>query len=148
MNKVPRYQIALVRKKSIPWPSIKFSGSHNVWEFGKQLTETADREQFWALMLDAKNMLIGVNLVSQGTLSASLVSPREVLKPAILLNSAAIVVFHNHPSGDPNPSVEDKQCTSLLRAACEVVGIRFLDHVIIGESEYFSFSDTQGRTLS
>jgi hypothetical protein len=54
MNRIPRYQIALIREKSIPWPARKFSGSHSVWEFGKQLTESADREQFWALMLDSK----------------------------------------------------------------------------------------------
>jgi DNA repair protein RadC len=148
MNRIPRYHVALIREKSVPWPSRRFSGSQNVWEFGKQLTETADREQFWALMLDCKNQLIGVNLVSQGTLSASVVSPREVLKPAILLNSAAIVVLHNHPSGDPTPSAEDRDCTKTLREACKVIGIRFLDHVIIGESHYFSFSDAQGSTLS
>ena len=76
MNRIPKYQVALIREKGIPWPSRKFSSSQNVWEFGKQLTENTDREQFWALMLDSKNGLIGVNLVSQGSLSSSIVHPR------------------------------------------------------------------------
>ena len=67
MNRIPKYRVALV-EKSIPWQARKFSGSQSVWEFGKQLTEDADREQFWALMLDSKNKLIGVNLVSQGSI--------------------------------------------------------------------------------
>jgi DNA repair protein RadC len=148
MNRIPKYRIALVREKSIPWQARIFSGSQSVWKFGKQLTEDADREQFWALMLDSKNKLIGINLVSQGSLSSSIVHPREVLKPAILLSAAAIVVLHNHPSGDPVPSDEDRACTTRLTEACNVVGIRLLDHIIIvGESDFFSFSDSQGRTL-
>ena len=145
MRYIPKYQVVLVREKGIPWPTRKLTGSQHVWEFGKRLTENADREQFWALMLDTKNNLIGVNLVSQGSLSASVVCPREVLKPAILLNSAAIVVLHNHPSGDPAPSKEDRDCTIRLKSACDVVGIRLLDHVVIGESGYFSFLDAEGR---
>ncbi len=147
MNRIPRYQIALVREKNIPWPARKFSGSQSVWEFGKHLTESADREQFWALLLDSKHSLIGVNLVSQGSLSSVDVHPREVLKAAILLSAAAIVVLHNHPSGDPAPSSEDRECTDQLAEACKVVGIRLLDHVIVGEVGYFSFADTRGNTL-
>jgi DNA repair protein RadC len=75
------------------------------------------------------------------------VHPREVLKPAILLSAAGIVVLHNHPSGDPSPSQEDRDCTERLVAACRVVGISLLDHVIIGESNFFSFSDAEGKKL-
>ena len=146
MNRIPRYHVALVREKSVPWPARKFSNGRDVWEFGKHLTECADREQFWALMLDSKNKLIGVNLVSQGSLSSAVVHPREVLKSAILLSAAAIIVIHNHISGDPAPSREDRDCTERLKSACKVVGIALLDHVIVGESDYFSFSDAQGTT--
>ncbi len=66
ISRIPKYHVALVREKSILWPSRKFHSSRDVWEFGKTLTETTDREQFWALMLDMKNCLIGVNLVAQG----------------------------------------------------------------------------------
>jgi DNA repair protein RadC len=148
MSRIPRYYVALVREKSVPWPSRKFTSGQDVWEFGKQLTENTDREQFWALMLDTKNSLIGVSLVSQGSLSSAVVHPREVLKAAILLSAAAIVVLHNHPSGDPVPSSEDRECTNRLAEACKVVGIKLLDHVIVGEADYFSFADTRGNTLS
>ncbi len=143
IGRIPKYRVALVREKSIPWPSRQFHNSRDVWEFGKTLTKTTDREQFWALMLDRKNSLIGVNLVAQGSLSETVVVPREVLKPAILLSSAALVVLHNHPSGDPTPSPEDRSCTARLTEACNLVGIRLLDHVIIGQSDYFSFTDAQ-----
>ncbi len=147
MSRIPKYRVALVREKSLPWPSRRLAASQSVWEFGKQLTESADREQFWALMLDTKNSLIGVSLISQGSLSSAIVHPREVLKAAILLSAAAIVVLHNHPSGDPAPSSEDRECTDQLAEACKVVGIRLLDHVIVGEVGYFSFADTRGNML-
>ena len=147
MNLIPKYRVALVREKSIPWHGRKFSCSRHVWDFGKELTDCADREQFWALLLDAKNGLIGANLVSLGSLCTNIVHPREVLKPAILLSAAGIVVLHNHPSGDPAPSQEDRDCTERLTAACKVVGISLLDHVIIGDSSFFSFSDAQGKKL-
>ncbi len=143
MSRIPKYRVALVREKSISWHSRKFANSRHVFEFGRELIEGSDREQFWALMLDRKNSLIGVNLVAQGSLSETVVVPREVIKPAILLNSAALVVLHNHPSGDPTPSPEDRSCTARLTEACNVVGIRLLDHVIIGQSDYFSFTDAQ-----
>ena len=147
MNRIPKYHVALVREKSIPWPARRFSNGKDVWEFGKQLTASADREQFWALMLDTKNSLIGVSLISQGSLSSAVVHPREVLKAAILLSAAAIVVLHNHPSGDPVPSSEERECTNRLAEACKVVGIKLLDHVVVGEADYFSFADTRGNTL-
>lgn len=148
MNRIPRYQVALIREKTIPWQTRRLSNSRSVWEFGKHLTQSTDREQFWALMLDTKNCLIGVHLVSQGSLSSSIVHPREVLKAAILMSAAAVVVLHNHPSGDPAPSREDRDCTTRLSEACNIVGIRLLDHIIVGELDYFSFTDTQGLSSS
>lgn len=96
-----------------------------------------DREHFVILMLDTKNVVIGFHTVSIGTLDASIVHPREVFKPAILANSAGIIAAHNHPSGDPEPSVQDKMVTQRLREAGVLLGIELLDHIITGEPGRF-----------
>jgi DNA repair protein RadC len=101
-----------------------------------------DREQFWVLLLNGKNRAIGLNLVSVGALTAALVHPREVMKPAILGNAAAVVLVHNHPSGDPAPSTEDLALTQRLCAAGELLGIRVLDHIVVGhDGAYCSLAD-------
>jgi DNA repair protein RadC len=82
-------------------------------------------------MLDTKNRLIGINTVSVGILDSRIVHPREVFKPAILSNAAGIIVGHNHPSGDPSPSVEDTRITKRLHEVGEILGIDLLDHVIV-----------------
>ena len=94
-------------------------------------------------MLDRKNRVIGINTVSVGSLTASIVSPREVFKPAILTNAAALVLGHNHCSGCPQPSPEDNELTARLVGAGKMLGIQILDHVIVGNgtSQYFSFAD-------
>ncbi|MDZ7262185.1 MAG: hypothetical protein ONB05_08790, partial [candidate division KSB1 bacterium] len=75
-------------------------------------------------------------------LTESLVTPREVIKEAINEAAAAIVFVHNHPSGDPSPSEEDKRVTARLKIACDLVGLKVLDHIIVGKETYFSFADT------
>lgn len=100
-----------------------------------------DRECFVLLTLDQKNRIIDQHLISMGTLTASLVHPREVYRPAILDSAAAVVFVHNHPSGDSTPSPEDKTITERLKSCGELLGIRVLDHVIIGDENYSSFLD-------
>ncbi|MDJ0522664.1 MAG: DNA repair protein RadC [Planctomycetota bacterium] len=97
------------------------------------------KERFVMVMLDAKNRVIREERVSEGILTASLVHPREVFAPAIRDGAAGIVVVHNHPSGDPEPSPEDHEVTARLCAVGELVGIRVLDHVVIGDGCYVSF---------
>jgi DNA repair protein RadC len=97
---------------------------------------TLDKEVFWVLMLDSKNNLKGKPIeITKGLLNASLVHPREVFREAIKLNVAAVVVVHNHPSGDPSPSAEDVRITKQLVEAGKVIGIKVLDHVILGKSQ-------------
>jgi DNA repair protein RadC len=84
--------------------------------------------------------VIGFNLVAIGTLTSALVHPREVFKAAILANAAAIILVHNHPSGDPEPSAEDRALTSRLKEAGEILGIRILDHVVIGDGRFRSLA--------
>ena len=102
-----------------------------------------DREHFVVLMLDQKNKVIGFHTVSIGSLTASIVHPREVFKPAMLSNAAALILAHNHPSGQPQPSQEDRTLTVRLVAAGKLLGMAILDHIIIGDgtSAYFSFAD-------
>lgn len=104
------------------------------------------RESFHVLLLDGRHRLITTEEVSVGTLTASLVHPREVFRDAIRNAAAALVLVHNHPSGDPSPSAEDRSVTERLRSAGLLLGIRVLDHVIVAESGYFSFRET-GETF-
>lgn len=103
--------------------------------------EKMDREYFVALHLDARNGLIGIETVSIGSLTATIVHPREVLKAALLCNSAGFIVAHNHPSGDSTPSTEDRDTTRRLARAGELMGIPLLDHIIITPNSYFSFRE-------
>jgi DNA repair protein RadC len=112
-----------------------------VYEAFRNEFEQLDREMFVALLLDGKNQVLGFNVVSVGSLTAALVHPREVFKPAILANAAALILVHNHPSGDPEPSAEDKAITERLRHAADIVGIRIVDHVVIGDGIFRSFAD-------
>jgi DNA repair protein RadC len=100
-----------------------------------------DREAFVSLLLDQKNRVSGVQVVSVGSLCASLVHPREVFKAAILANAAAVIVIHNHPSGDPTPSREDREITARLRACGETLGIPLIDHVVVAADGYRSFAE-------
>jgi len=97
------------------------------------------KEQFWAVLLDGKNRVLREERVSEGSLTASLVHPREVFAPAIRESAGALVLVHNHPSGDPTPSVEDVEITRRLCAVADLVGIRVLDHVVVGDGAFVSF---------
>jgi DNA repair protein RadC len=95
-----------------------------------------DRENFVVVLLNTNNEVIGTHLVSVGTLSTSLVHPREVFKPAIRASAASVVLAHNHPSGKVEPSPEDREVTRRLGESAEILGIEVLDHVIVGDSYY------------
>jgi DNA repair protein RadC len=99
------------------------------------------KEYFFTLHLNAKNTILCVDLVSTGSLSAAIVHPREVFKSALLSSCAAVVLLHNHPSGNPEPSAEDISLTSRLTVAAEILGIKVLDHIIIGDGRYVSLAD-------
>ncbi len=91
-----------------------------------------DRERLYCALMDTRNGVIGIELVSIGGLDAAFASPREILKPAILQSAAGIIVAHNHPSGDPTPTVQDRAMTERLDKACKLFDVRLLDHIIIG----------------
>lgn len=98
------------------------------------------KEHFWAVHLGTRNNIVCLDPVSVGSLNASIVHPREVYKSALLSSAGAILFVHNHPSGQIEPSAEDREITARLKQAGDLLGIRVLDHVIIGEG-YYSFAD-------
>ena len=101
-----------------------------------------DREHFVALLLDSKHRVLAYETTAIGTLSATLVHPRELFKVAIRQSAAGLILAHNHPSGDPTPSPEDRALTQQLMAGAEILGIRILDHLVIGDGRYVSLRDS------
>jgi DNA repair protein RadC len=101
-------------------------------------------EQFGVVLLDARRGLIAARVVSIGSVDASTADPREVFREAILARAAGVVVFHNHPSGDPTPSTEDVTVTRRLIAAATILGVELIDHLILGAGRYFSFHEHSG----
>ena len=138
---VPRYRLTLVAESSGLAPSGPIQTSFAAASLLRPCFEGLDREQFLVCGLDAKHRIIGINIVSIGSLTLAIVHPREVFKPLILMNAAACICAHNHPSSDPTPSQEDRVLTQRLRQGAELLGITLLDHVILGEDRHFSFAD-------
>ena len=99
------------------------------------------QERFFVVMLDGRHRVLGQEVISQGTLTASLVHPREVFRPALRASAAALILVHNHPSGDPTPSAEDREVTTRLMRAGEILGIRVIDHVVVAERGYCSLRE-------
>jgi DNA repair protein RadC len=138
---VPRYRVTLVREgRAIP-AAESIHTSAGAALLLRPLFAGLDREQFLICGLDAKHGLIGINLVSTGSLTLAIVHPREVFKPLILMNAGAWICAHNHPSGDITPSPEDRVLTKRLREAGDLFGIPLLDHLILAEERYYSFAD-------
>lgn len=99
------------------------------------------KEHFKLILLDSRNKIIGISTISIGTLNANLVHPREIFKEAIMHNSASVVLAHNHPSGDPEPSEEDLKITERLVESGKILGIEVIDHIIIGKTNFASFKE-------
>jgi DNA repair protein RadC len=127
---------------------IIFNEPQKVWEYLYPETRSDDVEKVWVLCLDRKNRLIRAEPVTSGTATGSLVHPREIFRPAIRTGATAIILAHNHPSGDPTPSSADLRVTKKIFMASKTVDLEMHDHVVLGELEncpnklgFFSFSD-------
>jgi DNA repair protein RadC len=142
------YRVALVREATVPLRTARVGTASVAASIVRDYLAHVDREHFMVLLLNRKNTLIGIHIVSVGSLTASVVHPREVFKAAILGNAAAIICAHNHPSGDPHPSQEDRTLTARLVQAGKLLGIDVLDHVIVGDgtNTHFSFADNNCLT--
>jgi DNA repair protein RadC len=119
----------------------RISSSADLFKHFHPALRDLKREVFKVVLLDAKNTVVKEATVSEGSLTLSIVHPREVFAFAVRESAAAVIFLHNHPSGDPAPSLEDRQLTDRLAAAGQLLGIRVLDHLIIGDGRYVSFAD-------
>jgi DNA repair protein RadC len=119
-----------------------FSSGHDVYSYYHGRLKNLKKEIFYCLMLDAKNRILKDCRISEGTLTNSLIHPREAFKDAIKESAAAVIFVHNHPSGDPGPSREDILITERLVNVGDLIGIRVLDHIIVGDGKYTSMRET------
>lgn len=117
----------------------RFTSPRQVFDYFHHEFRDSRKEYFLTLLLDGKNRIIRRVQVSEGSLNQSIVHPREVFSPAVKESAAAMILVHNHPTGDPTPSSEDIAVTRRLREAGEIMGIKVLDHIIVGDGEYLSF---------
>jgi len=137
----PRWRIALVREAEGPRFTADTLRTSADVAHAFAFLAVRDREEFWLAALDQRHRVIGTHQVSVGTLTASLVHPREVVKVLVLCSAASCVLIHGHPSGLPEPSGEDHAITERLIKVCALLGIRVLDHVIVGVDRHYSFAD-------
>jgi len=142
MRLIQLYKLSVVREDHSPlYGEPRLTDSKVLYQaLGKHFLGAA-QEEFIAVHLDSKHAPICYQVISVGSLTLSLVHPREAFKMACCVNAAAIVFAHNHPSGDPAPSQEDRALTTRLVQAGELLGIRVLDHLVIGDGRYVSFAD-------
>ncbi|WCH47029.1 JAB domain-containing protein [Lysinibacillus sp. OF-1] len=140
-KRVQIVQVKLVREKSLLYKERKIRSPHDAYTLMKEFIGDADREHFVVLCLDTKNQPTCIQVVHIGSLNASIVHPREVLKSALLSNSASIIVGHNHPSDIATPSPEDIEVTERLKDAGKILGIDLLDHLIICTDSFTSLKE-------
>jgi DNA repair protein RadC len=115
--------------------------AHDVHQLLAQRMRDRDQEIFAVVFLDTKHRVLAIEELFFGTIDTASVFPREIVKRALALGAAALIAVHNHPSGVPEPSQEDHRITSDLKAACQLMDLRLLDHLIIGANTYYSFAD-------
>ena len=133
--------IKMVKESSFLYQTCQILSPSDAYEMIKEQLEGLDREQFIIACLNTKNEPTNITVVSVGSLNKAIVHPREVFKTAILSNAASIMAFHNHPSGETTPSQQDIQLTNRLYQAGELLGIKLLDHLIIGDGRFTSLKE-------
>ena len=118
------------------------SSSKEVFNIIKPLTEQeTDVEQFWVLFLDAKNSIMDISMMFKGSINSASIYPRELIKKILSTKASAVICCHNHPSGDPEPSAEDLQLTFQIFTALKSIGVTLHEHMVIGDSKYYSMAD-------
>ncbi|MCG6533940.1 MAG: JAB domain-containing protein [Syntrophales bacterium LBB04] len=133
-------KIQMVKDGSIEYGKKAISKPEELAELGLKFLKNADREMFILVCLNTKNFVNCIHLVSIGTLNQAVITPREVMKAALLSNASSIAFIHNHPSNDPEPSPEDISMTNTLRKCADLFQIRVLDHVtVVDDGRYLSF---------
>ena len=139
---VPVYRLEMVRERSVHYASARCQTASDAATVLHSLLDHADRERIYVIALNVRKTVIGVHEAASGGLNACSLRPRDVLKFALLSNADAIILGHNHPSGDPLPSMEDIDLTRVLATAATTVGVTLVDHVIVApEGAYHSMHD-------
>ena len=142
MKRINIVKCEIVKERTMQYDFKNVSGPADGAEIIKAYIGNPDREHFVIACLDTRNNITAIHTVSIGTINETIVKPREVFKVAILANSTAIIVAHNHPSGDPKPSQEDIEWTKRIVNAGGIMGIPVIDHIVIGDdTQYFSFAE-------
>lgn len=132
---VPRFRVSLVREPTSIYADSPACGQpSSLARIATAMLDDAAQEKMIVIVCDARHQVIGTGLCYQGTLSRAAVEPRTILQYALLLGGASVAIAHNHPSGDPSPSAEDLLFTRYLHTACDAVGLKLLDHLIIGDA--------------
>jgi DNA repair protein RadC len=140
-----RYSFQVVREAEPAYPAGATLGSPpDAVAIARHVIGSEIAEVLLVLLLDSRHRVTGFAEVARGTVNANRFSPRDVLIPALASNAAAVVVCHNHPSGDPSPSPADRRVTTALREACDIIGIRLLDHLIVTDTGHHSFREADG----
>ncbi len=140
-KRVDIVQVKMVKERSVLYSTRRIQSTSDADELVRQFLDELDREAMIVVTLNAKSEPTCLQVISIGSLSASIVHPREVFKVAILSNAYSILLAHNHPSGDTTPSQEDIKLTKRIKNASDIMGISLLDHLIIGSDGYYSFKE-------
>jgi DNA repair protein RadC len=140
-KRVSIVSVKLVKESSLLYKERCICSPEDGYKLLKPFLEEKDREHFIVVSLDTKNQPVSINICHIGSLNASIVHPREVMKSAILSNAASIIVGHNHPSGKTEPSREDIEVTKRLVEAGKIIGIEVLDHIIVGDETFTSLKE-------
>lgn len=140
-KRVDIVSIRMIKESSILYKNRKVNSPTEAYNLITEFLKDYDREHLIVCSLDTKNQPTNINVVSIGTLNSSLVHPREVFKPAILSNAASIIIYHNHPSGDPSASSEDVSVTQRIKECGKLLGIDLIDHIIIGDERFVSLKE-------
>lgn len=137
------YKLKMVKEDTVEYSDTTIKSPCDIVRLAREVLEMDEmaEENFIVICLNTKNKIAGVHTVSIGSLNASIVHPREVFKVAMLNNASALLLLHNHPSGDPEPSREDIETTQRLVNAGNILGIKVLDHVIIADRKHLSFKE-------
>lgn len=139
---IPLYEIQLVRTDAIPWEEDRTCQfPRHVYDIYKSIVGDPDRECVLALFLDTGRQLIGAHRVSVGTMTAAAFFGREIYRAALLAGAATVIIAHNHVSGEPEPSIIDREATHTLEQAGGLLGVFLLDHVIVGHRKFYSFRE-------
>nr|WP_204251450.1 DNA repair protein RadC [Exiguobacterium sp. N4-1P] len=133
-----------VREPDVPLETTHITSPEDAFLVARRFIQDDDREVFLVILLNTKNRVIAVHRAHVGSINSSIIHPREIFKSAILNNATSLIVSHQHPSGDPKPSLEDIEVTERLQEVGRIIGIKLLDHIVVGAGDDYVSLKAQG----